>query len=359
MKRIIILNIFCVTLISNLFLSCKKENKDYGTINIRIGKFKKNVDMLTVEFEKNELYGDSIKIVDTIIINDAEINYQFKLNQPKTALFKLHKKNKEIGLITFQDKSNNDNYIANPLIGNEVLNISINKIDQHQKILTFRATIEGDKENEMFWKYFKSNKLITFDDVYFNPKSYSTLYKLCNQKSLIELNKLKQYSLLFDEQLKKSNAFISLSNYIKSKQNLLINGYSKDFNWLDINGKHYNFNQIKSEKKLTLLVFWASWCTPCRKEIPNLKKIHQSFKKDLNIISLSIDDDYKRWKKAVLQEQMPWINLSGLPNDKNGVERQYNITEVPTLILINQKGEIIERIYDLEKMVEIIEKNKE
>lgn len=59
-----------------------------------------------------------------------------------------------------------------------------------------------------------------------------------------------------------------------------------------------------------MIDFWASWCGPCRREIPNLKKIYEAYvDKGLEIISISIDKEDKAWQKALDEEQLPWPNL--------------------------------------------------
>ena len=77
------------------------------------------------------------------------------------------------------------------------------------------------------------------------------------------------------------------------------------------------------------------------------------------MVSLSIDNDYSNWKKAVDQEQMPWLNLSGLPKNKNAISQAYDIKAVPTLILLDEKGKIIEKnTNDLPKIIDIINNKK-
>lgn len=72
-----------------------------------------------------------------------------------------------------------------------------------------------------------------------------------------------------------------------------------------------------------------------------LKKFNSAYGKDVSIVSLSIDDNYNNWKKAVENEKMPWLNLSGLPKNKSAVKREYNISAVPNLILLDQNGKVI------------------
>ncbi|MBP9984636.1 MAG: TlpA family protein disulfide reductase, partial [Prevotella sp.] len=91
--------------------------------------------------------------------------------------------------------------------------------------------------------------------------------------------------------------------------------------------------------KIFLVDFWASWCVPCRKEIPNLKNIYAAnSKKGLEIISVSIDKNEAAWKKALEKEKLPWPN--GI--DKSGVDDLYHVQAIPAIFIVDAvSGKVI------------------
>lgn len=101
--------------------------------------------------------------------------------------------------------------------------------------------------------------------------------------------------------------------------------------------------------KYVLLDFWASWCGPCRMEIPNLKKAWQQFHpKGLEIVSISIDYTREAWYKALQQEQMPWTQLFSQAK----VNAQYQVDAVPFTLLLDPQGKIIALNLRGEKLLE-------
>jgi thiol-disulfide isomerase/thioredoxin len=105
-------------------------------------------------------------------------------------------------------------------------------------------------------------------------------------------------------------------------------------------------------KKYILIDFWASWCVPCRREIPNLKKLYKKYSsKGFEIISISIDEKEADWKKALEKEKLTWQNFL----DTKGAANACNVTAIPALFLIDDKGIVIaDRIFgeELEEKLE-------
>ena len=97
--------------------------------------------------------------------------------------------------------------------------------------------------------------------------------------------------------------------------------------------------------KSTLLVVdvWASWCGPCKKEIPHLKKVYDDYKdKGLSIVSVSIDDSDKKWKEAVDKFEMPWEQLRTSSNEEmKSFMGDYLIGGIPHMIIIDKEGIIV------------------
>jgi thiol-disulfide isomerase/thioredoxin len=101
-------------------------------------------------------------------------------------------------------------------------------------------------------------------------------------------------------------------------------------------------NMIDTTKKLNMIVFWASWCGPCKQEIPSLKKIAGKFKSDnFRMVSVSIDVDKSQWQSAVDQQQMPWQQLCIEHKDLSRLKAQYNLNAIPQVYFINNKGQMV------------------
>ena len=105
-----------------------------------------------------------------------------------------------------------------------------------------------------------------------------------------------------------------------------------------------SLSQYVGKNKVVLLDFWASWCTPCINELPNLKAAYKKFKsKGFEIVSVSVDDGTDEWIKAVKDNGMNWIQLWNGEEMQNSAAVKYSITAIPSTFLIDADGTIIAR----------------
>lgn len=106
----------------------------------------------------------------------------------------------------------------------------------------------------------------------------------------------------------------------------------------DKDGKILKLSDFKG--KYVILDFWASWCGPCRKEIPNLKNTYAKYHdKGLEILSVSIDEKADLWRKALAEEKMTWPQI--LAQNSKPVMTDYLFGSIPYMVLIDPKGNIV------------------
>ena len=107
---------------------------------------------------------------------------------------------------------------------------------------------------------------------------------------------------------------------------------AKEFTVKDDNGKQFTLAELAQGKKVILIDFWASWCGPCRKEIPNVKKQYELYKdKGFEVVSISTDQNEAAWRKALEQEQLQWPNF----RDTMGAAKAYKVKSIPAMFLLN------------------------
>jgi peroxiredoxin len=108
--------------------------------------------------------------------------------------------------------------------------------------------------------------------------------------------------------------------------------------------------------KVVLVDFWASWCGPCRKEMPNVVKAYAKYKnKGFEIYGVSLDQDKERWVQAIKQDGITWPQVSDLKQWDCEPAKQYGVTSIPATFLLDKEGKIIAKNLrgdELEKKIE-------
>jgi cytochrome c biogenesis protein CcmG, thiol:disulfide interchange protein DsbE len=109
-----------------------------------------------------------------------------------------------------------------------------------------------------------------------------------------------------------------------------------------------------SSGKLTLLDFWATWCGPCRHALPGLKQMQSVYGGDqLEIISVSEDEDEDAWHNFVAQNDMTWTQRL---DSGHQMMRQYGANALPTYVLIGKDGAVVNQYVGDDPDVPIIER---
>jgi peroxiredoxin len=101
-----------------------------------------------------------------------------------------------------------------------------------------------------------------------------------------------------------------------------------DFTQKDVNGKSVSLSDFKG--KYVLVEFWASWCSPCRAESPNLLKQYAAYKdKGFEILGVSVDHDKAKWIEAIKKDGLTWPQVSDLKGWESDARKVYGISGVP------------------------------
>jgi len=116
----------------------------------------------------------------------------------------------------------------------------------------------------------------------------------------------------------------------------------KDIEAKDKDGNTIKLSDIVKSNSLTLVDFWASWCGPCRAEMPNVKKVYADYHdKGFEVYGVSLDDDKNAWLDAVGKLELPWIQVNDVVDGDASGASAYGVQAIPTTILIDQNGTII------------------
>lgn len=168
-------------------------------------------------------------------------------------------------------------------------------------------------------------------------------------KGELLLKRLERYPSLFEfkKQLKIAQPYFSAvqqagaERMLKELERKNARQETIDFTYPDVNGKMVSLSDFKG--KVVLLDIWATWCGPCRAELPYLRKLEEEMAgTDLVVIGVSTDvkKDYAKWKKMVDDGEVKGIQL--FANGGKSLRADYGVTGIPRFIVFDRNGKVAE-----------------
>ena len=209
------------------------------------------------------------------------------------------------------------------------------------------AIMNGDVDTAMeLEKEYNSKErevmLYEWDFIVDNLDSYMSALLL--EVFMIE-NKVNKDSIIdvyesFSNRIKVSDVGKNIADLLSQFEDPIeVGEIAPDFTAPSIDGPDITLSNELLNNKVTLLDFWAAWCRPCRIENPNLVRLHKKYKDaGFDIIGVSLDRTREQWEQAVIDDNLPWTQVSNLNFWNDPVARRYSIRAIPQSYLLDKDG---------------------
>lgn len=265
-----------------------------------------------------------------------------------------------------------------PLEKGKTLTVKISGIDKYiAREDYFTTTYSGSKKAEAFSRFYnelmeENRKLLKEQEkqkeilsrqseiyktyIEQNPESglaYSLLIGQMTQFKLNEQNPIIDLCSNLCLSVEGENAWAEyLCKILAERQKRALSSSILSFNAIDRDEKEYTERDIKPHNYV-LVCFWASWCKPCKEELPQLKKLYEKYNsKGLEIVNISVDTNPMEWLEYTKANPLPWLSLWG-----NGHEltAKYDFQTIPFNIIADKDGKVIKRELYQEEIDKAIE----
>ncbi|MCF0202472.1 MAG: TlpA family protein disulfide reductase [Bacteroidaceae bacterium] len=128
----------------------------------------------------------------------------------------------------------------------------------------------------------------------------------------------------------------------KSMEKRMSGSMLKDISIPDADGKMHKLSDFVGKGKYVLVDFWASWCGPCCREMPNVVAAYNEYKsKEFEIVGVSLDQNKDKWLGKVKELGMTWPQLSDLKGWKCEAAALYGVQAIPSNVLFDKEGKVV------------------
>jgi peroxiredoxin len=156
----------------------------------------------------------------------------------------------------------------------------------------------------------------------------------------LEVSELEELAKLFHPEIRQSNYVKQINSYIETLNMVAVGQPFTEIALNDTSGIVQRLSQLRG--KLVLIDFWASWCSPCRRENPRVVAMYNEYSdKDFEIFGVSLDVDREKWIKAINDDNLTWYHVSDLKGWNSEAGKIYGVRAIPHTVLIDKNGIIV------------------
>ncbi|MEG1622934.1 MAG: TlpA disulfide reductase family protein [Alistipes sp.] len=154
---------------------------------------------------------------------------------------------------------------------------------------------------------------------------------------------IKERIAKFTPEMQKNEMIVKVLETTQAMENTEIGKPYIEINLANAEGQRIALSSLVGTGKWVLVDFWATWCNPCCKEIPFLRDVYATYKaKGFEIYGVSLDNNLQSWKAFLPQNNMTWINVIDIEEDKSSpASDAYGIRSIPSNFLISPDGIIV------------------
>ena len=206
------------------------------------------------------------------------------------------------------------------------------ELDDQEKVRYYDSVINAvDEQRSQFSKNY----------VLENPGSFVSPYIVYRNSYTYELEELETALNAFDSILSNSMYTNFMEDYRDVLKRTEVGEKYVPFSMADSTGTEIALTDFIGSNYL-LVDFWASWCSPCRQENPNLVALYDKYHdKGFDIFGVSFDSNRDRWLGAISNDKLTWTHVSDLQGWANAAGKLYGIRSIPSNVIIDPSGTII------------------
>ncbi len=331
-----------------IMVSCTQQKKNY-TVNIELDGLANG----KVFIQKREK-GETIKIDSTEAV-DGKLTFTCSIDQPSYVALTMENGGRKYLPFFIENaditiKGHIDSLKKAVITGSKVQDelkayidgqsdFQKKKEDLYKEYMSARQTGDTAKMAEVEGK---------FDGIIEEAKKYSIAYVKTNTKSIIapfvistelirvlEAKELDELLKGIDVSLATNSFYVETREQVDKKLKVAVGEPIVDFSLDTPEGKKLAVSEVAKGTKVLLIDFWASWCSPCRAENPNVVAIYKDFHdKGFDVLGVSLDNDREKWLEAIEKDGLTWNHISDIKGWQCEGAAHYAVRSIPHTVLV-------------------------
>lgn len=202
----------------------------------------------------------------------------------------------------------------------------------NDKNTAYWATDKAGSEANLM-TFFKENANNALGIYYANQYAY-----------MFDLAQLKEIVSFFPAEWTNNEMLNQIKELVSNQEETAVGKKFKDLKGLTPAGEEKALSDYAGKGKVVLVDFWASWCPPCRQDMPYLVNAYARYKdKGFEIVGVSLDKTNEDWKQGIEDLGITWPQISDLKYWGSELSKAYGVRSIPFTVLIDKEGNIVDQ----------------